>query len=106
MGFLLATTIGGLIVYHQKTQREYDRLQPDFKRRLALETAALDSDLAHLLAQHRALVEHSCLGDLPKVDDDLLKEANAEVEAFLKGDPLAQRFERLERENGKKKTGV
>lgn len=108
MGFLLATTIGSLIVYHRRIQREYDRLQPDFRQRLALENAALDRDLSELLAQHRALIERSCTTGLKTVDEDLLEQARAEVEAFLKEDTLEEQFRKLERDHGKgkKKTGV
>ena len=108
MGFLLVTTLGGLIVYHQKTLREYERMQPDYRRKLALEAITLDRDLADLLAQHRALVEGSSIAGLQRVDEDLLAEAQAEVEALLRGDPLDEQFAKLEERHGntKTKTGV
>lgn len=104
MGFLLVTTLGGLIVYHQRTLREYERMQPDFQRHLALENAAFDRGIAQLLAEHRALVEGSNLEGIATVDEDLLAEARAEVEEVLRRDPLEERFDKLEgHDAGKKK---
>lgn len=104
MGFLLATTIGGLIVYHQKILREYERMQPDYRRKLAREAIALDRELVHLLANHRSLVEGSNIAGLPRIDEDEMAIAQAEVEALLKGDPLDEEFAKLEERHGKKKT--
>ncbi len=104
MGFLLATTIGGLIVYHQKTLREYERMQPDYRRKLAVEAIVLDRELAQLLAKYRSLVEDSNIAGLPRVDEYEMAIAQAEVEALLRKDPLDEEFAKLEERHGKKKT--